>query len=323
MKYLLSIFIILLFNNYIAAQECVNDITALIYSPGFPYGRISETENSNYDDSRIIKWNINKAVYGEPIYLGTIDTYNYVPFELLDEVDQVENLQTSMINQWNNIYGLQMGINDQMENIYIGFSDDLEWFESVGGTIASAGTIVPVEEDPLDGYKFYEYSNNSLVGDGNGYRLYNGVVLFNSSDDKGFEWTSSSSPQFGSHLIGTVMLHELGHVLSMGHSIPILGEPRIMDIYYNPSQMTPYLTDCDKANAAYHSEKIYEIVTSINEHTNSIAITSSPAFMDENQNYTLTATFYRGEANPTDHVLEWNWKIYLHHENGLSNIITK
>jgi len=38
--------------------------------------------------------------------------------------------------------------------------------------------------------------------------------------------------------------------------------------------------------------------------------------MDENQQYSMNANFYKGDPYSTDHVLSWNWIIKLYHENG-------
>jgi len=157
-------------------------------------------------------------------------------------------------------------------------------------------------------YECYEYAEQLPYLT----EFYDGFVYFNSSDESGITWTTSTSPD-GDDMLGTVILHEMGHVLSLGHSTYILGEPRIMDKMYDASTVVPSLTTCDISNAAFHSEQLYGLIVGIN---NSIDITTYPTFMDENQQYSMNANFYKGEPYSTDHVLSWNWIIKLYHENG-------
>jgi len=66
-------------------------------------------------------------------------------------------------------------------------------------------------------------------------------------------WTTSTTPDNGKAMLGTVMLHEMGHVLSMGHNM--------MNSTYNSATTTATLTSGDISNASYHYTQLYSITT--------------------------------------------------------------
>lgn len=309
MKKLLLTLIITI-NIVFAQEDCIFDMLTPIFAPDFPYGTTEET--NDYESPWIIKWNDNK-IQGEPIYINNMNTSESIPFEIYDETDQFASLLQSSVSQWNSNYSLQMEINTLNDNIDIKFNNNMDLFETSTG-IASGITLIPVEQSIFDGYKFYEYNYNSIIGDPEGYRVTEGIIYFNSAYDKDFLWTTSTTPRFDEYMLGTVLLHELGHVLSMGHSTYTLTmPPRIMDRSYNPATVTPYLTECDIYNANKHSETLYDIIVGIK---NEIAITNYPLEIAENQQYSLNANFYKADPYSTDHVLSWNWIINLYHQSG-------
>jgi len=61
-------------------------------------------------------------------------------------------------------------------------------------------------------------------------------------------------------MLGTVMLHEMGHVLSMGHNMADI-PTRIMNSTYNSATTTATLTSGDISNASYHYTQLYSITT--------------------------------------------------------------
>ncbi|MGD8777328.1 MAG: hypothetical protein PVH88_00010 [Ignavibacteria bacterium] len=92
MKRFLILFIIIISSKF-SAQDCPPDIETYKYVAGFPYGRIAPTYD--YTNSYVIKWNDNK-INGESIYLDDINIYLEIPFELLNETDQFEDLLQSV-----------------------------------------------------------------------------------------------------------------------------------------------------------------------------------------------------------------------------------
>ncbi len=313
MKYLLYLSFLFVFvqSNNTFAQACSGDeMSTMKFVDGFPYGGTAFT--LDYQDARVIKWNDSK-ISGTPIYLNNINVNDYIPFELLDETNNITSQYSQMINEWNSNYTLQLAINTNQDNIDVQFSDNPDLFDTGNPSTPAIGrTLIPVEETPFDGYKFHEHTDFGKTNDGTGFDLTDGVVYLNSADNQGFAWTTSTTPQYGEYMFGTIMLHELGHVLSMGH-IENSYVNAIMKASYNPAAVTPSLKSCDKSNAAYHSNQLYNLVVGI---FNGIDVTTYPSFLDENQQYSLNANFYKGDPYSTDHVLSWNWIIKLHYENG-------
>ncbi len=220
-----------------------------------------------------------------------------------------------MISQWNDNYSLQLEIDDTRNNVLFCFYNNCDFFyDQNTGRYGSAITKLPVEfNDDSEIFECFEYAENSLTGDIFAF------VFFNSCPISGITWTTSTSPD-GNDMLGTVILHEMGHVLSIGHSLYAVGQPRIMDATCDPSAVIPSLTTCDISNAAFHSEQLYGVIVGIN---NSISITTYPTFLDENQQYSMNANFYKGDPCSTDHVLSWNWIIKLYHENGVYEYVNE
>ncbi|MBU0561092.1 MAG: T9SS type A sorting domain-containing protein [Bacteroidota bacterium] len=309
MKFLLYTFIILLsFKLLIIAQYCSGEeIYFFKYVDGFPFGHNSYTTNPK--DAKVIKWNNNK-LNNDPIFLSSFDTTEDMPGNLIGSESTIASLFSQMITKWNNNYSLQLAINNNQDNVFVGFFNDQNYFyDQVTGGYANGRTDLPVIlNSTSEQYEFYE-----LVDENDGLVEYNdAVVFFNSYPESGITWTTSTTPVGSNQMLGSVVLHELGHVLSMGHIYNDFVDA-IMRANYNPSSVTPSLKDCDKSNAAWHSEQLYGLVVGI---SNAINITSFPSLIDENQQYSLNANFYKGDPYSTDHVLSWNWIIKLYHENG-------
>jgi len=167
------------------AQNCGGDeMSTMKFIDGFPHGGTAFT--LDYQDIRVIKWNDSK-ISGTPIYLNNINTYDYIPFELLDEINNITTLYSQMISEWNSNYSLQLAINTNEDNIDVQFSDDPDLFDSgVPNSPAIGRTMLPVEEDFFDGYKFYEHTAYGETGDGTGFALTDGVVYLNGADNQGF-----------------------------------------------------------------------------------------------------------------------------------------
>ncbi|MFQ5532057.1 MAG: hypothetical protein ACE5ES_05575, partial [Candidatus Nanoarchaeia archaeon] len=70
-------------------------MSTMKFVDGFPYG--GTTFTLDYQDIRVIKWNDSK-ISGTPIYLNNINTDDYIPFELLDEINNITTLYSQMIS---------------------------------------------------------------------------------------------------------------------------------------------------------------------------------------------------------------------------------
>jgi len=81
----LILLIVFIYIVNVFPQECGDDMSTLKFVSNFPYG--GTTFVLDYDDAYIIKWNNNKI--NDDIYLNNIDIDNYMPFELLDETDNI------------------------------------------------------------------------------------------------------------------------------------------------------------------------------------------------------------------------------------------
>ncbi len=322
-KFLFFIMFFLLSPN-IKSQECDFTMEALVFITGFPQGGLGYTYD--YNDPYLIKWNDNK-ISGDYIYLDNLSSSNF-PYELSNDYQNSLNLQSHSITEWNSNYGLKMKIETSEDNVKIRFSTNAALFETGDTNNPAIGrTFLPVEDDIFAGYRIYEYTSSSVTGDGNGFPVTNALVYFNNIENRNFSWTTSVDGSSGSYMLGTVLLHELGHVLSMGHSYRTfdsdgnLSAPNIMDKSYDPSVLTPYLTSCDKYNAEQHSLKLYNITVGIGG--SSIVINSFPSLLDINKQYYLNANFSKGNEYSTDHVLSWNWKIKLYHANGIYEYVNR
>ncbi|GAB6283330.1 MAG: hypothetical protein STSR0008_20920 [Ignavibacterium sp.] len=145
MKHTKILFIILFIINVNThySQDCGDNMSTLKFVEGFPYGGTAFT--LDYQDIRIIKWN-NSKISCNPIYLDTINTIVDIPFELLDEISNMNTFYSQMISDWNNSYGLQLAINPNTDNIKVQFSDNPILFESGDPNAPGVGrTILPVE----------------------------------------------------------------------------------------------------------------------------------------------------------------------------------
>jgi len=299
---------LLIIVNTAYAQECLNDISSVKFLEGFPHGYLVVQSSQDFNDPYLVRWNSNKTD-GEPIYLLDFDTQWYIPDELIGHESEINSLFIQAISSWNNNYNLQLEIDNGQKGILFGFAENENLFiDPVSGGVASAVTHFPIMQNPLSHqFECFEFTENSLT------EFSDAFVLFNSDSASGITWTTSTIPD-GGDMLGTVILHEMGHVLTLGHSTYIIGyTPRIMDRNYDPKNVVPNLTTCDKSNAASHSDQLYGLVVSI---SNGINITSFPSLIDENQQYSLYAEFYKGDPNSTDHVLSWNWIIKLYHSSG-------
>ena len=117
-------------------------------------------------------------------------------------------LYSQMISQWNDNYSLQLEIDDTNDNVLIiGFYDNYDFFyDQNTGRFGTGVTKLPVEFNyDSEIFESFEYAENSLTE-------YNtAFVVFNSCPESEITWTTSTSPD-GNYMLGTVILHEMGHV---------------------------------------------------------------------------------------------------------------
>lgn len=254
MKFLLFMWIIFFsLRSLIVAQNCSGEeIYFFKLEAGSPYGKISNTTNPN--DPNIIRWNRNK-LNGEPIFLSSFDTNIDFPDYLRGQESTIETLFSQMISEWNVNYPLKLAIDDSKDTVLVGFYNNKDYFYDLNtNSYASGRTDLPVIwNDSTNQYEFYELvdEDDCLV------EYYYASLFLNSYPASGITWTTSTNPDEGKYMLGTVILHELGHVLGMGH-IYNDNVDAIMRGTYDPAIVTPSLKSCDISNAAYHYNQLYE-----------------------------------------------------------------
>ncbi len=209
---------------------------------------------TDYSNSNLVRWNKDKTTQNISIKLWSFDTETNLPNELTDKEGEIDQLFIDAVNEWYDNYEIKMEIDNTVDNgVYLGFSDQSEDFITPDGDYAMGVTRIPVFWDTYDEeFRMYELLDSSKT-----ITEYYGLdVYFFSNNPNAPDWTVSTTPD-GKDMLGTVMLHELGHVLSMGHSTGITGSPRIMDASYDSKVVVPTLTDGDKSNATFHYNNLY------------------------------------------------------------------
>jgi hypothetical protein len=249
-----------LFISAVSAQS--NDITSLRFKwITYPsLGEVVVQSSQDYTSEFLVRWSEDKVFFYWPIGLLSFDTEINIPTNLVGQENEMKQLLSNAVSSWNTNYTLQMVINDYLpdeEAVLVGFATDADLFVTSSGGYAAGRTFLPAKWNPFDEqFEIFEYlSENENLTENE----YLDVLLFSIHDDAP-DWTTSITPTPEEELmLGTVILHELGHVLTMGHStVSIVDPPRIMDNVYNAALVVPTLTAGDISNANYHYSKLYD-----------------------------------------------------------------
>jgi hypothetical protein len=213
----------------------------------------------------LVRWNQAKVVFSDKIkvWVFAVDEDTPPYFIGIEEEEEVNGLVTDAIIEWNSNYSIQFELDDASETgVNLAFLSDESFFFVTGSETYAAGrAIIPATWNQIE--EQYETSEHYLSNETltEKHRM---AAMFFSLSENSPSWTASTSPtQNGESLLGTVILHELGHLLLMGHTsgteVDIHGDPvpRIMDAGYDPTIIVPTLTQGDIINAAFHYQNLY------------------------------------------------------------------
>lgn len=283
--------------------------------------KLSYTGYDDFSDSRLARWDdlhLNSGISLNSINVGTL------PFSLYNNLSTTIQQFEEAKSAWNSQGSLQLENSTDSYGINFEFTTNEALFGPFAAS-AAAVTILPVELDFFEGkYYLQEYSLlNEATEPFTDEFYFQGKVVFNDSFEYTAGWTNNVNGEFGATIFKTVLLHELGHVLGMGHCYYFINgveQPMIMRPNYNPSTFYPSLSEGDILSWNKVSTNLYGIVTGIGD---GISFENCPSEFNPINNNIVSGIFTKGDPYITNFVTSWNISVNLFHESGTYELYKK
>ena len=170
----------------------------------------------DWTDPNVVYWNSSVKSNGlgiRPFNLATL------PIEIFSNSQDVVNQTNSIITEWNSNGCINLFENHFFPSILLAFENDNQFFPDID-IIGRALSAVVTENNK---FVFTEYSANTLTD------FEQTAVILNNTDDFPYQWSTELSNQ-GSNIIPfkPILMHEMGHLIGLGHNIPDWGDHSIM-----------------------------------------------------------------------------------------------
>lgn len=246
-KTLLFLFTFIFFNEIIKPQEIQAYLQLVTdpYNPDYLY-----VVDSWY---RSDPW----QVYWGDTYFNSIPIRHFDPMGLPANftelaIDSINTQVTDAMSQWSTSGCKIVYYDDESTGIYSGFTDNSNIF--VNEPAASGFTALAVDWD-IDHIKYLIVINNIFS-----YTIYQLTSIFlNNSAENPYTWSTSINFVNNTTVnFEYVFLHEMGHLLGLGHRQNVSSEQSVMDLYPNLSNPLFSLTQFDiegiRALCAYNGQ---------------------------------------------------------------------
>jgi len=230
--------------------------------------------------------------------------FSPLPLELLGYGSDIQSQALTSAYEWEDHGYIHYDFTDFFPAIESKFDNSTNIFRDnyVCGFTAMAVT----KNDNI--YQFEPYSDLSVT------EYKQTAIYLNNTSDFNYNWTTDVND------LGTinarfksVYLHEFGHLLWIGHSYRILGQPaNVMNAGNPPYQMANSLTSTDIEGIAHIYQFFGWGATGIEDGIE----LNGPVYLNQNSSYAYSAIFV-DVAPLGDYVVGgYNWKILLRHAEG-------
>ena len=229
MKFL-SIIIILIFPYFKTLAQCEDPQAFEIYNQGA--NKLDDAYDWN--DPNVAYWGTFVQTFGLHFAYFNMTT---LPANLLNNQTDITNQTQDCINQWSSGGCLKLLYDNNFPYVELEFSDDGNLFPT--GTEYGA-TLVSFSGNSNDGWQF-EYNNG-------GHGTDQTRILLNRSTTflQNYTWSIETyNPGEDYVTFKPVLLHELGHVIGLGHIANSNGA-YVMSFGRENNHFLFQLTDCDK-----------------------------------------------------------------------------